>query len=714
MKKLLVSLGVSLLVGGVGVGAPNYTAERGLRNILSASPERFGKFNYTIGVEGLYITSSDPVDSLLYWNPSAGDTGAWVWTGSGKKDRCWIGDITFGVGFSFTDYLSLNLHTVYLIDVMRTDIKAEGSGAVSYGLGDTYLGMKFTPTRLFPLISSEFTRVFELGIYPMVSFATGEEREEPEIRCAADTVYGEPCRLLEGGIHRFYTAGELTSGVKALLTFNIQTEPKLPIHLNFGYMSYPYREASKMSYGIGIECIYPKFIPFIELYGEERMVYTYNDGGVYLSPGLRFETAPDVWVTFGLDFRLSSERPEINNKEYHIQGGFGSAPPWVANLTISQGYDFRPPPPPGKAIIAGKVMDEQSQSVLATVFFSDTNVTTDANGNYKIELAPGKIIAYASPVDKEAYLPSDEVTKYVVGGEKEIINFRLKSKPKVEKEKPSILTGKIIDKSTTTPLIATISFPGTSVASLQSATSGIYRTELAAQTYIVKVEKDGYIPQTHPVVCNQGATTILDVALSPIVRGSTIVGKVSDYSSHKGISATISFPGTNIATITTDPQTGIYKAQIPDGTHQVKVEAPDYVPEGAVIICKPGETVTRDFELFKKEERIVLRGINFEYNSAVILPSSYPVLDNAVELLKKHPDIVVEIGGHTCSMGSDQYNLRLSQLRAESVRNYLIQQGIPAHRLQTRGYGEVMPITDNSTEAGRSLNRRIEFRIISQ
>lgn len=713
----LVLLG-SLVSLSSSWGAPNYTGERGLRSILSASPERFGKFNYTIGFRGLYITSNDPVDSLLYWNPRAidtttGDTGAWVWTGPGKKGRCGLGDISFGLGFSFTDYLSLNLYTVYLIDVMRTDIKAEGSGAVSYGLGDTYLGMKFTPTKL-PIFSSEFTKVVDFGIYPMVSFATGEEREAPELRCAYDTVFGEPCRIQEGGVHRFYTAGGLTSGGKALLTFNIHTEPKLPIHLNFGYLSYPSREASKLNYGIGIECIYPKFAPFIELYGEERVATEYNDGGIYLSPGLRFETAKDVWVSVIMDFRLTSEREEINNKEYHIQGGFGGAPEWVANLTISQGYDFRPPPPVGKAIIAGKVMDEEGRSVPAIVFFSDTNVTTDANGTYKIEVLPGKIIAYASAVDKDAYLPSDEITKYVVGGEKEIINFRLKSKPIVKEEKPSVLTGKIIDKTTTEPLIARISFPETSVPSVQSDTFGVYRTEIPAQTYIVKIEKDGYIPQTHPVVCKQGATTILDVELSPVLRGSTLAGKVSDYSSHKGISATISFPGTNIATIRTDPETGTYKADVPDGTYQVKVEAVGYVSEGAVIVCKPGETVMRDFELFKKEERIVLRGINFKYNSAIIEPSSYPVLDNAVELLKKHPDIVVEIGGHTCSMGSEQYNLRLSQLRAESVRNYLIQQGIPAHRLQTRGYGEAMPIADNSTEAGRSLNRRIEFRIISQ
>ncbi|MBI4721723.1 MAG: hypothetical protein HY769_01770, partial [Candidatus Stahlbacteria bacterium] len=239
-----------------------------------------------------------------------------VYTETGTEDRCWIGDILLGMGFSFTDFLSLNVYSAFLIDVARTSINNEGSGAVSYGMGDTYLGVKFTPTKIAHLFSPEFSKVFDFGIYPVVSFATGEEREGMEIRCAHDTVFGEPCRIQEGGIHRFYTAGSLTSGVKGLMTFNIQTEPQLSIHINGGYVSYPNPSiASKISYGIGLECIYPKFAPFVELYGEERESKEYNDGGLFVSPGLRFESAEDVWITLGMDFRLSSLKDEYNNKE---------------------------------------------------------------------------------------------------------------------------------------------------------------------------------------------------------------------------------------------------------------------------------------------------------------------------------------------------------------------------------------------------------------
>ena len=69
------------------------------------------------------------------------------------------------------------------------------------------------------------------------------------------------------------------------------------------------------------------------------------------------------------------------------------------------------------------------------------------------------------------------------------------------------------------------------------------------------------------------------------------------------------------------------------------------------------------------------------------------------------------VSGHTDSNGSDAYNLNLSQRRALSVKNYLVGQGVPASRIQTLGYGESSPIADNSTEYGRSQNRRVELTI---
>lgn len=108
----------------------------------------------------------------------------------------------------------------------------------------------------------------------------------------------------------------------------------------------------------------------------------------------------------------------------------------------------------------------------------------------------------------------------------------------------------------------------------------------------------------------------------------------------------------------------------------------------------------------------VLVGVNFEFNSAELTEGSYPILYGAVQYLNQHKDLRIEIQGHTDNIGSDEYNQRLSERRAETVRNYLVAQGIDPNRLTTKGYGESVPIADNNTPEGRALNRRIEFKVI--
>jgi outer membrane protein OmpA-like peptidoglycan-associated protein len=108
----------------------------------------------------------------------------------------------------------------------------------------------------------------------------------------------------------------------------------------------------------------------------------------------------------------------------------------------------------------------------------------------------------------------------------------------------------------------------------------------------------------------------------------------------------------------------------------------------------------------------VIEGINFKTAQASILPGSYGILDRAVKVLKDYPDIRLEISGHTDSRGKSDYNRDLSQRRADAVKMYFIANGIDQSRLTTVGYGMDRPIADNATEAGRSKNRRTEFRLL--
>jgi outer membrane protein OmpA-like peptidoglycan-associated protein len=106
---------------------------------------------------------------------------------------------------------------------------------------------------------------------------------------------------------------------------------------------------------------------------------------------------------------------------------------------------------------------------------------------------------------------------------------------------------------------------------------------------------------------------------------------------------------------------------------------------------------------------LVLEGVNFEFDKAVIRPQDYPILDQNIVALKEWGDVDVEVAGHTCSIGTEEYNLGLSQRRAEAVRNYLVSKGVSADRLTVRGYGESRPAVSNATREGRAQNRRVEL-----
>ena len=111
----------------------------------------------------------------------------------------------------------------------------------------------------------------------------------------------------------------------------------------------------------------------------------------------------------------------------------------------------------------------------------------------------------------------------------------------------------------------------------------------------------------------------------------------------------------------------------------------------------------------KKRLQEATKYINFEFNKAILLPSSYPTLKGLAAIMAEYPDYTLAISGHTDSKGADNYNLRLSDDRAAAARTYMLSQGVPADREVSHGYGETKPIADNATSAGQAMNRRVEF-----
>ena len=106
--------------------------------------------------------------------------------------------------------------------------------------------------------------------------------------------------------------------------------------------------------------------------------------------------------------------------------------------------------------------------------------------------------------------------------------------------------------------------------------------------------------------------------------------------------------------------------------------------------------------------------IYFENNRAVILEKSFDILNSVAEVLRAYPKVRIQIAGHTDSVGSDRYNLRLSQKRANSVRIHLIErEEIEADRLESKGFGETeLLVSPEKTSEDKEQNRRVEFNIL--
>lgn len=119
-----------------------------------------------------------------------------------------------------------------------------------------------------------------------------------------------------------------------------------------------------------------------------------------------------------------------------------------------------------------------------------------------------------------------------------------------------------------------------------------------------------------------------------------------------------------------------------------------------------------EMQRLEKDVQVTLRNIFFEFGSYELAPTSEPELKFLYDFLQRNPQIRIEIQGHTDDVGTETANLELSQNRADAVRTYLINKGLPESRIEARGYGESMPVSGNITDEDRARNRRTEFKIL--
>jgi outer membrane protein OmpA-like peptidoglycan-associated protein/opacity protein-like surface antigen len=140
-------------------------------------------------------------------------------------------------------------------------------------------------------------------------------------------------------------------------------------------------------------------------------------------------------------------------------------------------------------------------------------------------------------------------------------------------------------------------------------------------------------------------------------------------------------------------------------------EPPPPPPPPSPPPCNPPAGFMVDADCHIVEQSVVVRAVDFEFNKALLTAPAQQTLDEIASALAAQPELRVEIQGHTDSIGSAPYNLKLSQQRADAVKSYLVSKGVDGATLSATGFGKAHPIASNATAEGRAENRRVEFEV---
>ncbi len=178
--------------------------------------------------------------------------------------------------------------------------------------------------------------------------------------------------------------------------------------------------------------------------------------------------------------------------------------------------------------------------------------------------------------------------------------------------------------------------------------------------------------------------------------------------------------GKTIGIAKPDPKTGLYKLVLPYGVNYgITAKAKGFLPSSINIDLSKLrgrylELDERDLVMapIAKGSSMTINNLFFETGKATLTAESDPELKRIVQVMQENATLQIEISGHTDNTGSDELNNKLSQDRADAVKNYLMNAGVKSDRIRTKGYGKTKPKADNSTEEGRQLNRRVEFAIL--
>lgn len=224
--------------------------------------------------------------------------------------------------------------------------------------------------------------------------------------------------------------------------------------------------------------------------------------------------------------------------------------------------------------------------------------------------------------------------------------------------------------------------------------------------------------------------------IKPKKKYISVRGRTADDATFKSLVADVSFVDTEtgqvIAKFQTDDPDGTYRITLPMGrTYSIEGKVDEYskakkefhidaneqrafINVDLFFIKLLADTAQLTAEDVNVGEKIVLNNIFYDFDKFNLRPESQEELNRLIKLMKDIPTLVIEISSHTDIIGSAEYNMKLSQDRAQSVVDYLIKNGISKDRLVAQGYGATQPVASNETDEGRQLNRRTEFKILKK
>jgi outer membrane protein OmpA-like peptidoglycan-associated protein len=312
-----------------------------------------------------------------------------------------------------------------------------------------------------------------------------------------------------------------------------------------------------------------------------------------------------------------------------------------------------------------------------------------------------------------------------------VIKIKTVEKPVEKVATKGHIVGFVHEKDKNTPVVgAVVSYhEQANLSPLATGPDGKFSDEVPPGQYTFDIKAEGYKPGScDATVPKEGGEITVDCPLEGMPRVGTVSGRARDADTNQPLSSipiVLTDSQKKELRLTTDASGSFKFDAVAPGPAEVSVVAEGYLVLISPVDVKPRQDNTVDLMLRPKPKQsnvqvtsteiTIKQQIQFALDSAVILPESFGLLTEIADTVIRHPEIRrIEVQGHTDNSGTPDHNKILSDQRAEAVRAWLVQHGVPSDRLVAKGYGQDKPIVPNVTVQNRARNRRVQFIILEK